>query len=176
MHTIFRMFYGAPTGDMNNILLNGVTTRNGLEKVIREYITNKYDKSPKIDVPKIDDIIIEHLPKEEVYPYRVSYLSKGDPEPHLVGSITDPFYDEKNDITSSFPSLDQFYQRIALKQYKEAFTETLAGSLLFSAMKHNRGNNQGDTVVSVFTHLDNNDVWELYRVLRECPKLMRRCD
>ena len=176
MHAIFRTFRGAYTGDMNNIMLNSVTTRERLEKVIRSYIPSKYQKSPSFDVPKIDEIIVEYRPGEEVYPYVVFYLTHEDAEPHIVGSIDVPFYDQKEDITTKFPSKDIFYQKIALGKYREAFTDTLAGELLFWSMRYNRGRNQGTCISSVFEYLDDQDVWELHRVIREYPKLMCRCD
>lgn len=171
MHAIFRTFYGAPTGDMNNILMSGITSRERLEKVVREHLADKYSKCPECDKPKVDEIIIEYRPDEEVYPYVVSYLTHGDDESHLLGSINIPFYDEKDDITSTFPTRDLFYQDIALKKYERALTSNLTGIMLFWFLRSNKR----DEITSVktkclhaeFEHLDDQDIWELYRVCRE---------
>lgn len=171
MHAIFRTFYGAPTGDMNNILMPGITSRERLEKVIREHIADKYSKCPECDKPKIDDIIIKYRPDEEVYPYVVSYLTRGDDEPHLLGSINIPFYDEKRDITSPFPTRDLFYQDIALKEYENALTGNLTGIMVFWFLRSNKRGELASVKTrclnAEFEHLDDQDVWELYRVVRE---------
>lgn len=176
MHTIFRTFNGAFTGDMNNIHMPGITSRKQLEKVIREHIADKYSDCPECDKPKIDEIIIEYRPGEEVYPYVVSYLTTGDEESHLLGSINIPFYDEKDDITSSFPTRDLFYQDIALKKYERALTSNLTGIMVLWFLGSNRRGEitpvKTKCLHAEFGYLDDQDIWELYRVCREsAPKI-----
>ena len=171
MHTIFRTFNGAFTGDMNNIHMPGITSRKQLENIIREHIADKYSDCPECDKPKIDEIIIEYRPDEEVYPYVVSYLTTGDEESHLLGSINIPFYDEKDDITSSFPTRDLFYQDIALKKYERALTSNLTGIMVFWFLKSNKrgalASIKTQCLHAEFEHLDDQDIWELYRICRE---------
>lgn len=171
MHAIFRTFYGAPTGNMNNILMSGIMSRERLEKVVLEHLADKYRKCPECDKPKVDEIIIEYRPDEEVYPYVVSYLTHGDDESHLLGSINIPFYDEKDDITSSFPTRDLFYQDIALKKYERALTGNLTGIMLFWFLRSNKRGELASVKTKClhaeFEHLDDQDIWELYRVCRE---------
>lgn len=171
MNRIVRTFHGSPTGDMRGIdTLPVLAAREQFEDFIRYYISDKYSKCPDCDKPKVDEIIIEYRPDEEVYPYVVSYLTRGDDESHLLGSINIPFYDEKDDITSSFPTRDLFYQDIALKKYERALTSNLTGIMLLGFLRSDMNDDISIKLRCLhqeFKYLDDSDILRLYQIAKD---------
>lgn len=171
MKPIFRTFHGSPVGDMKGIdMLPVLSARKPFEDYIRYYIADKYSKCPGCDKPKVGEILVEYCPDDEVYPYLVSYLSKEDEKPHLLGSIDIPFYDEKGDIGGAFPTRDIFYQNVALKKYKQALADNLTGNMLFWFL---RSDMDDDLAIKLrclhqeFEYLDDCDLLRLYQIAQE---------
>lgn len=171
MNRISRTFHGSPTGDMKGIdTLPVLAAREQFEDFIRCYIADKYSKCPSCDKPKVGEILVDYCPDDEVYPYLVSYLSKEDEKPHLLGSIDIPFYDEKCDIRGGFPTRDIFYQNVALKKYKQALTDNLTGTMLFWFL---RSDMDDDISIKLrclhqeFEYLDDSDILRLYQIAQE---------
>ena len=175
MKTIFRNF----KGDYNLIDRSATVTSMGkLEHDLQAILDSKYYDVPKCDreTVTVSEIIIAYDPNnapDEHYPYEVTVVFQ-DGHDEVVGYLDGMLYDPDTSLDESFPDEDLFYWLVKNKFYQQALVDTKSGGVLLwhfigvgSRADIGNGIPDADMIISVYKHLDYDDIEKLRKTANE---------